>query len=115
MAEVLGLPDRPPSAATEAASAGDAAAGLPGIAAVERDTGIAKDTLRIWERRYGFPAPLRDALGERVYPPEQVQRLRLLKRLLDAGHRPGRVVGASDEALQELLQLSKDTRSDGAG
>ncbi|WP_271008070.1 MerR family transcriptional regulator [Paucibacter sp. B51] len=113
MAEVLGLPDRPPSAATEAASAGDAAAGLPGIAAVERDTGIAKDTLRIWERRYGFPAPLRDALGERVYPPEQVQRLRLLKRLLDAGHRPGRVVGASDEALQELLQLSKDTRSDG--
>lgn len=65
---------------------------LAGIAAVERETGISKDTLRVWERRYGFPAPLRDALGERVYPPEQVQRLRMLKRLLDAGHRPGRVV-----------------------
>jgi len=79
-------------------------AALSGIAAVERDTGISKDTLRIWERRYGFPAPARDALGERVYPAEQVQRLRLLKRLLDAGHRPGRVVPASAEALDALLQ-----------
>ena len=31
------------------------------IAAVERDTGLSKDTLRVWERRYGFPAPQRDA------------------------------------------------------
>jgi len=84
------------------AEAGGAA--LSGIAAVERDTGISKDTLRIWERRYGFPTPARDALGERVYPAEQVQRLRLLKRLLDAGHRPGRVVPASAEALDALLQ-----------
>ncbi len=65
---------------------------LLGIAAVERDTGISKDTLRAWERRYGFPVPLRDAAGERVYPAAQVQRLRVLKRLLDTGHRPGRVV-----------------------
>lgn len=75
-----------------------------GIAAVERDTGIGKETLRVWERRYGFPAPLRDAAGERLYPPDQVQRLRLVKRLLDAGHRPGRVVAAPLEALQALLQ-----------
>ncbi|RYD60733.1 MAG: MerR family transcriptional regulator, partial [Verrucomicrobiaceae bacterium] len=53
-----------------------------GIAAVERDTGISKETLRVWERRYGFPAPERDASGERLYPSEQVQRLRLVKRLL---------------------------------
>lgn len=75
-----------------------------GITAVERDTGISKETLRIWERRYGFPAPSRDAAGERLYPPEQVQRLRLVKRLLDAGHRPGRVVAASPQALSSLLQ-----------
>jgi hypothetical protein len=80
----------------------DAPAGCVGIAAVERDTGIGKETLRVWERRYGFPAPGRDASGERLYSPEQVQRLRLVKRLLDAGHRPGRVVAAS---LQELLAL----------
>jgi MerR family transcriptional regulator, light-induced transcriptional regulator len=37
------------------------------IAAVERDTGLSKDTLRVWERRYGFPSPQRDAIGERAY------------------------------------------------
>lgn len=60
-----------------------------GIAAVERDTGLGKDTLRVWERRYGFPQPHRDALGERVYPADQVEQLRLIKRLMDQGQRPG--------------------------
>jgi MerR family transcriptional regulator, light-induced transcriptional regulator len=62
------------------------------IGAVERDTGLSKDTLRVWERRYGFPQPSRDAQGERSYPLEQVERLRLIKRLLDQGHRPGKVI-----------------------
>jgi len=44
------------------------------ISAVERDTGLGKDTLRVWERRYGFPQPTRDDNGERVYPAEQVDR-----------------------------------------
>jgi MerR family transcriptional regulator, light-induced transcriptional regulator len=72
------------------------------IAAVERDTGLSKDTLRVWERRYGFPVPERDALGERAYPLPQVERLRLIKRLLDAGHRPGRVVALPTEQLEQL-------------
>ncbi len=62
------------------------------IAAVERDTGLSKDTLRVWERRYGFPSPARDSLGERAYTADQIEKLRLIKRLLDAGHRPGRIV-----------------------
>lgn len=78
--------------------------GLP-IAAVERDTGLSKDTLRVWERRYGFPQPLRDAAGDRVYPPEQVERLQLIRRLLDAGQRPGKVVGLDKEAL--LAQIAR--------
>jgi DNA-binding transcriptional MerR regulator/methylmalonyl-CoA mutase cobalamin-binding subunit len=80
----------------------NAAAPALTIAAVERDTRIGKDTLRVWERRYGFPQPHRDANGERLYPPDQVERLRHIKRLLDAGHRPGRTVGLSLEALQAL-------------
>jgi DNA-binding transcriptional MerR regulator len=72
------------------------------IAAVERDTGLSKDTLRVWERRYGFPQPSRDASGERVYPREQVDKLRVLKRLLDQGHRPGKIVGHDIEQLQLL-------------
>ncbi len=72
------------------------------ISAVERDTGITKDTLRVWERRYGYPTPTRDALGEREYSVEQLDKLRLIRRLLDQGHRPGRVVRMSIEDLREL-------------
>ncbi len=73
------------------------------IAAVERDTGIPKDTLRVWERRYGFPRPERNDHGERTYPVEQVATLRLIKRLVDAGHRPNRVVGRDEQDLNTLL------------
>lgn len=73
------------------------------IAEVERDTGLGKDTLRVWERRYGFPDPGRDKQGERAYPLEQVQRLRLIKRALDVGLRPGKVVPLSMAQLQAHL------------
>jgi DNA-binding transcriptional MerR regulator/methylmalonyl-CoA mutase cobalamin-binding subunit len=72
------------------------------ISAVERDTGLSKDTLRVWERRYGFPNPERDAFGERSYPLEQVDRLRIIRRLMDIGHRPGKIIALSVERLQEL-------------
>lgn len=73
------------------------------IAAVERETGLSKDVLRVWERRYGFPVPERDAKGERIYSAEQVERLRLIKRLMDQGHRPGKLLATP---LEELAQLS---------
>ena len=69
------------------------------ISAVERDTGLAKDTLRVWERRYGFPQPTRDAHGERLYPACQVERLRLIKRLIDQGYRPGRLLAKGEDDL----------------
>ena len=74
------------------------------IAGVERDTGLAKDTLRVWERRYGFPQPGRDAFGERAYSLQDVEKLRVIKRLLDQGHRPGRIVALPIEELQRLSQ-----------
>lgn len=78
-------------------------AAMVGIAAVERDCGLSKDTLRAWERRYGFPRPERDAQGERAYPADQVMTLRLLRRLIDAGHRPSKVVGRPDGDLMRLI------------
>ncbi len=78
------------------------------IAAVERDTGLTKDTLRVWERRYGFPNPDRDAFGERIYPIDQVEKLRALRRLMDAGHRPGKVIRLS---IEELMALTAQTAS----
>ena len=72
------------------------------ISAVERETGLSKDTLRVWERRYNFPLPHRDEFGERSYPPEQVEKLRLIKGLMDQGHRPGKLVGADAEVLRDM-------------
>ena len=76
-----------------------------GIGAVERDTGLSKDTLRIWERRYGFPKPIRDVHGERVYPHSQIKRLTIIKRLIDAGHRPGKIVATDMDELERLALL----------
>lgn len=73
------------------------------ITAVERDTGVSKDTLRMWERRYGFPSPERDAAGERAYPEDQVAKLRVLKRLTDCGMRPGKIILLP---LDELRRMS---------
>jgi len=81
--------------------------GLP-IASVERETGLSKDTLRVWERRYGFPAPERDANGERLYAPTQVHRLIQIKRLMDRGHRPGKLL-ALDEAALLALDATRPT------
>ena len=78
------------------------------IAAVERDTRLSKDTLRVWERRYGFPTPLRDGAGERAYTLEQVEKLRVVKRLLDVGHRPGRIVPLPLDQLQHLAEQTVD-------
>ena len=93
---------------TTEATSPSSAEGL-GIAAVERDTGLGKDTLRVWERRYGFPQPLRDACGERVYPAEQVDQLRLIKRLIDLGRRPGALLRQSMASLSEELSGSVAT------
>lgn len=63
------------------------------ITDVERLTGIRQATLRMWERRYGFPQPLRDRHGDRVYPPDQVERLQAALPLLRQGARPGKLFG----------------------
>ena len=80
----------------------DAVAPQLSIEEIARDTGLGKDTLRVWERRYGFPDPLRTTTGERIYSSQQLQRLRLICRLIDQGCRPGRVVPLSIEELDRL-------------
>lgn len=72
------------------------------VSAVERDTGLSKESLRTWERRYGFPLPQRDPSGNRLYPADQVEKLRVLRRLMDAGLRPAAIIHRS---LEELLEL----------
>ncbi|HKM53821.1 MAG TPA: MerR family transcriptional regulator [Isosphaeraceae bacterium] len=51
------------------------------IAAVSKLTGISCHTLRVWERRYGFPVPERSASGHRRYTQSQVEILCRLTEL----------------------------------
>ena len=55
------------------------------IAAVSKLTGVSCHALRVWERRYGFPVPLRSASGHRRYGLEQVLILRRLSELSREG------------------------------
>jgi MerR family transcriptional regulator, light-induced transcriptional regulator len=76
------------------------------IGALSRATGIAVETLRTWESRYGFPSPERKPSGHRVYAVSAVARLRRIAQALSLGHRAGQVVAASEEALGSLLETS---------
>src|SRR5207253_8541688 len=76
------------------------------IREVVRITGLRREQLYMWQRRYGFPAPLRDPFGDRVYPPDQVGRLKLIKQLLSEGWRAGAVVPLAETALQSMLGLT---------
>ena len=81
------------------------------ISAVERETGLSKDVLRMWERRYGFPKPGRDDNGERQYTVPEIAKLRAIKRLMDVGMRPGKIIhGALDElnALADARTPARD-------
>jgi len=81
------------------------------ISGVERETGLSKDVLRMWERRYGFPKPARDENGERQYMAAEVAKLRAIKRLMDIGMRPGRIVGCTQEELNALAEKRIDQRA----
>jgi methanogenic corrinoid protein MtbC1 len=50
-------------------------------------------------------------MGERIYPLEQVAQLRTIKRLLDAGHRPGRIVAMAVADLDRLANATAARRT----
>ena len=76
------------------------------IGALSRSTGIPVETLRTWERRYGFPVPERKPSGHRVYGVSSVPRLRRIAEALARGHRASEAVTASEKDLNALLELT---------
>lgn len=75
------------------------------VGRVARLTGVSPDVLRAWERRYGAVEPLRTPGGTRRYRAADVERLRLLKAAVDAGHRIGEVAGLTSDDLERRLAL----------
>lgn len=48
------------------------------LKAVLKETGLAADTLRAWERRYGLPTPQRTSGGHRVYSQRDIETIKWL-------------------------------------
>src|SRR3954465_15629352 len=76
------------------------------IRVASRLTGVSSDTLRMWERRYGFPKPVRNESQVRVYTDADIERLVLISRALKAGYRSGEVIHRDSEELRSLLVAS---------
>lgn len=76
------------------------------IGDVARATGISVHTLRVWEKRYGAPFPMKRKSGHRRYAQEEVRRLRLVRAALDEGLKPSRVVSMQAPEIIKLLSGS---------
>jgi len=55
------------------------------IGVVARMTGIPENTLRIWQRRYDFPASDRTGGGHRLFSAYEVARIQWVKQRIDEG------------------------------
>lgn len=77
---------------------------MSSIKVVSAITGIPMGTLRIWERRYGFPMPeRRPGSNRRVYARAQIEQLRAIAVALSRGYRPSDVVHKPLPELEALL------------
>jgi DNA-binding transcriptional MerR regulator/methylmalonyl-CoA mutase cobalamin-binding subunit len=74
------------------------------IGSLSSATGVPVDTLRTWERRYGFPVPTaRTGGSHRRYAAETIGQVQLIVRALELGHRPSAVVGRDLSELRRLV------------
>ncbi len=67
---------------------------LYNIGLVARMTGVPVSTLRVWERRYDFPATTRTAGRQRLYSERELARLRWVKARLDQGMQVSQAIRA---------------------
>ena len=73
-----------------------------------RLAGVSTSTLRVWEHRYGVVSPPKSASGHRKYSMEDIQRLRLIKRLTLDVHAIGMVAKLD---IDQLVQLSSGSQA----
>jgi len=92
--------------------AGDDAA-LYNIGVVARMTGIPVATLRVWERRYGFPVAERTPGRHRIFSDREIARLRWVKERIDAGMQTGQAIRALEH--RERQQADQENTTKGPG
>ena len=78
------------------------------IGAVCRLTGLSQHVLRAWEKRYGVVEPGRSESRRRLYSDRDVNRLSILKALVDRGQAIGSIAGLGTAELEKRLGQFSD-------
>ena len=76
------------------------------IGTLSQRVGVSPELLRAWERRYGLLRPIRSHGGFRLYSPADEERVRLMRRYLDAG------VSAAEAAQMALAPAADGPAGD---
>ena len=85
------------------------AEGVLRIGELSKRSGVSPELLRAWERRYGLLRPTRSAGGLRLYSPDDVERVRAMRRNLADGLAAAEAAAlavreeADDQAVQPAL------------
>lgn len=74
---------------------------------VSKLTGLSKDVIRVWERRYGLVRPMRGPNRYRLYTDEDVALLRYVRRELDQGESIGELAALGREELLARVKSSQ--------
>lgn len=70
-----------------------------------RKSGLSTHLIRMWQKRYDAVSPHRSDTNRRLYSEAEIERLRLLRAAVDAGHRIGDIARLSDEDLRTLVPV----------
>ena len=73
---------------------------------VAKLTGLSKDVIRVWERRYGLVKPSRSSNRYREYSDEEVALLRFVKAQMEQGATIGGLAAEGHDALVARMRLA---------
>ncbi|MDA8791831.1 MerR family transcriptional regulator [Bacteriovoracaceae bacterium] len=83
-----------------------------GIKVISNSCGILPHTLRVWEQRYQVFQPERAPNGQRLYSKSDLEKAKLIARLLEHGHSISSLAGYSNPELDTMIELiEKDTKN----
>lgn len=74
---------------------------------VERRSGLSPDLIRVWEKRYRAVTPARTETKRRLYSDEDIEKLVLLREVMQFGHTISQVANLSAISLQNLLERER--------
>ncbi len=77
------------------------------IGTLASKTGLSQHTIRAWERRYQALSPGRSGTNRRIYLEGDIERLSLLKGIVESGHSIGQVAHLPTEQLRTLGEASR--------